>query len=777
MLGREVICTMLMVFLLNMLVFGVALRPVRAMEAIYILSDGSIAPSSAPIIRDGDVYTLSGNITSDVNGLVIERSNMTLDGAGYTVQGTGVLYSKGVYLYGTHNVTVKNITIAAFSYGIFLNSSSDNTICKNSITSNWDGIYLWLSSNRNVIVENNVTSNALLGMYVYSSSNNNITRNRFADNSQSGIYLDWFSSGNSISGNSITANSQYGIYSYWYTSNNSIFENNITANQYTGVSLGYFSDRNTISRNNIVSNLNRGLIFSSFSDYNIISQNNITESMFGIDLHYSSNNIIKANIIAENSQFGARLFDSSNDSIYHNNFANNTNQVYLERSASSWNDSYPLSGNYWSDYSGADANGDGMGDAPYAVNEKNIDYYPLMHPWAVLPVHNMNTGLGYATIQQTLDAPETLDAHVIFVESGTYYENVVVNRTVSLIGEDRDSTVIDGNYTGDAVVRLYADKANIRSFTIRNSGASTTSPLPGLGVYYASDFRVSHITVINNDCGIFFYSASNGTVSECNVANNTRFGVYLLLSSGNKIYHNNIDNNTQQVFSDGSSQLWYDGYPSGGNYWSNYTGVDLLNGPFQNETQGDGIGDTLYVIDASNIDVYPLMDFWPPPDIEVLDVTPSKIVVGQGYSLYIDVTVENRGVRTETFNITVSANATTVGRSTNVTLAGGNSTIIAVTWSTVGFSFGNYLISAYAEPLLGEMIRTNNLFKADYVRVGIPGDINGDGVVDSIDLGTLGLAWGYVQGYPNYIPEADINGDGSVDSTDLGIMGVHWGET
>ena len=67
-----------------------------------------------------------------------------------------------------------------------------------------------------------------------------------------------------------------------------------------------------------------------------------------------------------------------------------------------------------------------------------------MHPWSPLPVHDINNGLGYETIQEAVDAPETLDGHTIFAEAGTYYENIVVNKPVSLFGENRDTTIIDG---------------------------------------------------------------------------------------------------------------------------------------------------------------------------------------------------------------------------------------------------------------------------------------------------------------------------------------------
>jgi len=63
-------------------------------------------------------------------------------------------------------------------------------------------------------------------------------------------------------------------------------------------------------------------------------------------------------------------------------------------------------------------------------------------------------------------------------------------------------------------------------------------------------------------------------------------------------------------YTSGYANIWDDGYPSGGNYWSDYTGADLCNGPYQNETGSDGIGDSPYIIDENNTDSYPLMNPW-----------------------------------------------------------------------------------------------------------------------------------------------------------------------
>jgi len=77
------------------------------------------------------------------------------------------------------------------------------------------------------------------------------------------------------------------------------------------------------------------------------------------------------------------------------------------------------------------------------------------------------------------------------------------------------------------------------------------------------------------------------------------------------VYHNNFINNSQQLINQGYLNVTYDdGYPSGGNYWSDYTGNDTFSGPYQNETGSDGIGDTPYIIDTNNTDNFPLMYAW-----------------------------------------------------------------------------------------------------------------------------------------------------------------------
>lgn len=89
---------------------------------------------------------------------------------------------------------------------------------------------------------------------------------------------------------------------------------------------------------------------------------------------------------------------------------------------------------------------------------------------------------------------------------------------------------------------------------------------------------------------------------------NSLTGIFLGRSENNRVYHNNIMNNTQQGHDNRSANEWDDGYPSGGNHWSDYAGIDEKSGPSQNLPGSDGIGDTPYNIQGgSSRDRYPFM--------------------------------------------------------------------------------------------------------------------------------------------------------------------------
>lgn len=191
--------------------------------------------------------------------------------------------------------------------------------------------------------------------------------------------------------------------------------------------------------------------------------------------------------------------------------------------------------------------------------------------------------------------------------------------------------------------------------------------------------------------GVWLESSSNNSVIRNNIANNN-YGVLLDFSSGNRIFHNNFANNTVQAYTHGSSaNMWDDGYPSGGNYWSDYEGPDLYEGLYQNEIGSDGIGDAPYAINEDNTDHYPLMKPFPwlQHDIGITHIekvyfefsiiVPLKAIVGQGFLLGFNAFVMNYGSYTEVFNVTAYANTTIIQTLTNITLSSGSSAILNFT--------------------------------------------------------------------------------------------------
>ena len=229
------------------------------------------------------------------------------------------------------------------------------------------GIYL--RANYCNVFSNKALSNDI-GIYLDSSSNNNIMENNISS-SKSGIWLR-FSNNNTIANNSILNSNNDGMY-LWGANQNNIKNNVLVGGDY-GIEL-WDSHTNTLT-NNTVSNNNIGILFW-FSNNNLLNNCVLFDSGIGI---YFLDCAMSVPSEFENCSHG--------NAIYLNDFVNAEN-LKSPYSTNTWHSPEPITytykgntytnylGNYWGDYSGGDADNNGIGDTPYSINSDQ-DSYPLM---------------------------------------------------------------------------------------------------------------------------------------------------------------------------------------------------------------------------------------------------------------------------------------------------------------------------------------------------------------------------------------------------------------
>jgi parallel beta-helix repeat protein len=345
-------------------------------EAIYIREDGTVEGTDK-IYRDGNVYTFTGDIYGPI---VVEKDDVVIDGAGYTLQGNGSGY--GIHLIRRSHVTIRNMTIKEFDTAIRLYWGSNNTILENNITNNEWGIYLEYSKN-NTISGNKITDNDK-GIHI-SISPNNVLRDNQIDNNRYnfwgiGIEVNDIDTSNTVDGKPVyywvnekdktvpldaghvtlvnctgitvknlnLTNNGEGII-LAFTENSTITQNTIT-NNFEGIFF-HGSSGNNISANIIANNEANGIsirggknnLFGNtiinngangvqlyFSNYNIIRGNNITENSLGIDIYGSQYNSMSGNSVTNNSMAGLWFFGSHSNYLLGNNITDNGESMFFE---------------------------------------------------------------------------------------------------------------------------------------------------------------------------------------------------------------------------------------------------------------------------------------------------------------------------------------------------------------------------------------------------------------------------------------------------------------
>ena len=169
----------------------------------------------------------------------------------------------------------------------------------------------------------------------------------------------------------------------------------------------------------------------------------------------------------------------------------------------------------------------------------------VQHAKADIPirVRNVNTDLNYVSIQEAIDAPQTLDGHMLLVNPGVYSEHLAVHKSLKIVGSGAEATIVDGGGFG-TVVHINANNVLFSGFTVRNGGNSSVDFLnSGIFIDYCENVTISNDTVANCRYGVYLFHSANSRLIDNNVSMNYEDGVWLYYSRSSILERNTIASN------------------------------------------------------------------------------------------------------------------------------------------------------------------------------------------------------------------------------------------
>ena|GEM_PF-2464289 len=460
------------------------------------------------------IYTLTQNVPQCMQ---VDEDNLTLDGAGHTVIGPGS--GNGVNLVWRTGVTVINLRISEFEFGVQLQGCNHCTVTSNTCNSNHgNGIYMVDSSDiqllNNTCNFNGHGADNDFGIQSWGGTHCTISSNTCNGNSEGGIQTVGTTS-SQLTDNTCNSNGPYGI-NINHSDGNTLTGNHNEANIYFGIHL-YYANGNTLTGNTNHSN-DRGITLYGSQSNTVTGNNCQLNRWVGIHLFASTGNTIESSTFNSNNVDGIFLENSTGNTLTGNTCSSNTNRgIHLSNSSSN-----TLTANTCSN------NRDGIW----------IHYSP-----SNILIGNNFSNNGYSGIW-------------------VYYS---------------DGTNLTSNEASNNALYCGIGVEWSNNNTLSSNTANSNPYWSGIFLQSANNNTLTANTTSNNSMGIMAgYGSSNNTLTGNTVSNNGYRGILFVDSSNNQIYNNNMISNAVQARVEGSSSgnVFNLDKPTGGNFWSDWTTPD-----------------------------------------------------------------------------------------------------------------------------------------------------------------------------------------------------------
>lgn len=547
---------------------------------ILLLAGGAGAAtnvSSCQVINSPGVYVLNQSIINSTATTCIEitTSDVVFDGAGYTIDGVDASWRYGVYADNSStsltNITVGNLTVTDWYYGIYYRDVQNGRIENNNATSNIVyGIKIYFSD-YNTLTNNTVTSNGnrgikidysdytaianntasknSYGIDIYYSNNNTLTNNTVTSNSANGIVL-WYSKGNTMTGNVMAANTDYNL----YLEGNSIpdFVHTIdTTNTVDGKPIYYLIGVSNVEVN---ASTNAGFVGAVNSVNVTVRDLTLVKNYPGVlfvNTSYSS----VLNVNASGNGYGVYLLSSS-----YNTFANNT------ITSNSWNGFYLYTSDHNTMANNTIAGNGGEGiyltdSANYNTIEGNTFH---LNDYGIYSIASSGNTIRGNTIKNTTTCGISL---FDFIDGDQFNlnieDNTIVNSSCGIDLEtwssfDLYNITMRNNTIRDASYGIYLSdqggSSNIYDISVLGNTISDIT-LGGIYLYNTGNNTLSGNTVRNSTYGIRIDTTNLRNVMSSNTLTGNGYGYYLSGASNQVISTETISSSTLwDFYSTSSSQ-------------------------------------------------------------------------------------------------------------------------------------------------------------------------------------------------------------------------------